>query len=85
MTIEERLARLEAAVFPPPSRIREEDVRCDIYRGAGTAVIITHVPTGIKVSAEGEITASQLRLKAAAYKDLEAKLQEHGWTPPEGL
>lgn len=81
----DRLAKLEAAVFPSPSRIREQDVRCDIYRGAGTAVIITHVPTGIKVGAKGEINASQLRLKAQAYEDLEAKLADHGWEPTEAL
>jgi protein subunit release factor A len=78
-----RLDKLEAKVFPPeppPSLVRDQDVRVDIYRSdrlAPMTLRLTHIPTGIVVTVEGE--KSQLQNKAKALEELEAKLAEREW------
>lgn len=77
-----RIEAIEAKLFPPPSLVSEQDIRIDIYRiavpGAPCSLRMTHIPTGIVVTAEGG--RSQLRNKADALEQLEAKLRAKGWT-----
>lgn len=89
LLLAERVAKLEArldaveGVRPADSLIDERDIRIDIYRSERTAPMtlrLTHIPTGIVVTVEGE--KSQLQNKAKALDELEAKLKGRGWTPP---
>lgn len=83
--INARLDRLEAQVFPPEPLVKDTDVRIDVWtQGRATAVVsITHLPTGLCVRSDSHW--SQLRNKAEALAELEAKLRTLGWTPDQGL
>jgi protein subunit release factor A len=68
-----------------PGSLREEDIRVDVWRNAAVgdamrcSVRVTHLPTGIVVTASG--TTSQLEAKARALGDLREHLGIRGTCP----